>query len=115
MSSKPVKAEVDVMWIATKAADHSIRIITRQTFPVEIGKAMTAQVPAESPETSSTWLHLEYLGENWMSGAKMGGWIVVVRSGPAVLSYKASAVAGSDLMREPEKMAKLLAAIPAEP
>lgn len=86
----PVKAVVTVYLIGKSLADEERHILSLRTFPFDLAPISSQTQSMRSEGVKSGVLNLSALGEQWVSGSKLEGWITMAESDGQILITKGS-------------------------
>jgi hypothetical protein len=99
---------LDVFWFSQKLADKRVGVFHRETLPVSLGAAKARQVVVEMPTLESSVLNLAALRERYVSGSKVLGWAVVLRTGEKVITFRGSNPSVEAVVRDGAKLSSML-------
>ena len=107
-SGAPLKyLAIEVLWFSQRLRDKSIGLFHREVGKVTFN-GRVAKYTADMPTLESSVLNYAALRERWVSGAKVYGWAVLLRSGETAVAVRASSPSLEALVKDGPKLTSTL-------
>lgn len=98
---------IEVLWFSQRLSDRNIGLFHRETGKVTFN-GRVAKYTADMPTLESSVLNYAALRERWVSGAKVYGWAILLRSGETAIAMRASSPTLEALIKDGAKLTAAL-------